>query len=99
MFGSLFNRKKEAPQPMPVLRAPSSSAVKKEAPKKQQKPDKRRYLCNACGYRFSRMAHIEFNSICPYCGKKGVVDDMTADADKLIQASQSFDDDRFFNSR
>jgi hypothetical protein len=99
MFGSLFKRKKDTPQPMPVLRTPVSSAPKKEAPKKAAKPDKRRYLCNSCGYRFSRMAHIDFNNICPYCGKRGVVDDMTADADKLIQASETFDDERFFGNR
>ena len=83
---------------MPVLRAPSSSA-KKELPKKPVKSDKRRYLCNSCGYRFSRMAHIEFNNICPYCGKASVVDDMTSDAQKLIEASKTYDDDRFFGSR
>ncbi len=98
MFGSLFSRKKETPQPMPVLKAPSSSVAKKEAPKKP-KSEKRRYMCNSCGYRFSRMGHIDFNNICPYCGKKSVVDDATADADKLIEASQTFDDDRFFSNR
>lgn len=82
---------------MPVLKAPASSQpVKKEAPKKPVKAEKRRYMCNSCGYRFSRAGHIEFNSICPYCGKKSVTDDATADADKLITASSSFDDDRFF---
>jgi len=98
MFGSLFKRKKDTVQQMPVMKAPAV-ASKKEAPKKPVKADKRRYMCNSCGYRFSRMGHIDFNNICPYCGKRSVVDDATADADKLIEASQTFDDDRFFGNR
>lgn len=95
MFGSLFKRKTDTVHQMPVLKAPAPAA-KKDVPKKPVKAEKRRYMCNSCGYRFSRAGHIEFNSICPYCGKKSVTDDATADADKLITASSSFDDDRFF---
>lgn len=99
MFGSLFKRKKDTVHEMPVLKTPSSSQPVKKEVKKPAKTEKRRYMCNACGYRFARAAHIEFNSICPYCGKKGVVDDATADASKLLEASSSFDDDRFFQDR
>ncbi len=98
MFGSLF-KKKETQQPMPVMRAPATAPSKPVTPKKPVKAEKSRYLCNACGYRFGRMAHIEFNSICPYCGKKGVVEDHTADAQKLIDATKHMDEDRFFPSR
>ncbi|MFT4312281.1 MAG: hypothetical protein ACMXYF_03555 [Candidatus Woesearchaeota archaeon] len=45
---------------------------------------KQRYRCISCNYRFSRQIGIDFNNICPYCGKKSVVKEQIGDAQKLI---------------
>ncbi|HLP79669.1 MAG TPA: hypothetical protein VK158_03485 [Acidobacteriota bacterium] len=97
MFGFLFNRKKPEPKIVPLKPV---QVVKKEVPqKKPQKSQKLRYMCNSCGYRFSRAAGIDFNSTCPYCGKRSVTEDATADAQKLIESTKDVDEERFFQNR
>lgn len=96
MFGWLF-KKKDEPKFTPEVKI---IPVKKELPKKKVvKSEKVRYLCNSCGYRFGRNLGVEFNSICPYCGKRSVVVDETANAQKLLESAKQVDDDRFFRDR
>jgi transcription initiation factor IIE alpha subunit len=88
MFG-WFKKKEIEVESEPVIMR------KEEVPKpvkKVAKPTKTRYLCNSCGYRFSRGVGIEFNSTCPYCGKKDVQVDETADAQKLIESTKEIED-------
>jgi len=96
MFGWLFGKKKKDDYVPDVKIIP----VKKEQPKKKVvRSEKIRYLCNSCGFRFSRGIGVDFNNICPYCGKRSVVVDETADAGKLLESAQQMDDDRFFSNR
>jgi hypothetical protein len=97
MFGKLFG-KKETPKEEFVPIVVKKEEVPASKPKKAEKPRKLRYICNSCGYRFTRASHIDFNNICPYCGKKGAELDESADAQKLIDTTEDTEE-RFTNYR
>lgn len=58
--------------------------IKQANQSNQPSTGKQRYRCTACGYRFSRIAGIDFNNVCPYCSKKSVIKDAQQAAQKLI---------------
>lgn len=43
--------------------------------------DKKKYRCNSCNYKFSR---VQIPSSCPYCGKASVVEDLETSAEELL---------------
>jgi len=45
-------------------------------------PERKKYKCNACNWKFSR----NFSPLlCPYCGKSAVVMDVPKNAEDLIK--------------
>jgi predicted RNA-binding Zn-ribbon protein involved in translation (DUF1610 family) len=98
MLGKVFGFfKKEDPkdQFVPVVVRKDHVPVSAPKPKKVVKPTKSHYMCTSCGYRFTRGAGIEFNKICPYCGKQSVQKDDTADAQRLLDNTVE-EEDSFF---
>ena len=92
MLGWLFNKKKEPVEFRPVVVRKEVEVESTKKVVKQTKPTKNRYMCNSCGYRFSRSSSVEVN-VCPYCGKRDLSPDQTSDAQKLVENAK--DDERF----
>ncbi len=101
MFGKLFGFGKKKEEPMQEVKpvVVRKEQVEQKPVKKVEKSKKTRYICNSCGYRFTRASHIETNGICPYCGKTSAVVDETADAQKLIDTTAEAEEEFSYRRR
>ncbi len=100
MFAKLFGFGKKKEEPVPVTPVVvRKEHVESKPVKKVEKPKKTKYICNSCGYRFTRASHIETNGICPYCGKTSAVVDETADAQKLIDTTAEAEEEFSYRRR
>ncbi len=50
----------------------------------ESQPEKQRYKCTSCGYKFTRNPQTFQKKICPYCGKDTIVKHVFSEASTLL---------------
>ena len=75
-------RKTSSDKPKPRPRKRPSEATDAVASEEEVFKEKK-YICNECGYQFRRNSDFVV-SVCPYCGKDDVQEDVKKPADTLV---------------